>query len=606
MDFFAHQDQARSQTKMLLLFFALGLMATIVAIYAALSVTMVESGQMDFWQLDRFALVAVGVTTVVALGSLHKAWQLSSGGRAVAESLGGRLLDPATMQPNERKILNVVEEMAIASGVPTPQVYLMEESGINAFAAGYEPGDAVIGVTRGCVDLLTRDQLQGVMAHEFSHILNGDMRLNIRLMAILAGLLLLGNIGYMLLRGGMYSSGFRRRSRKESGGGIVVLAIVLMAAGYIGTFFGSLIRAAVSRQREFLADASAVQFTRNPDGIAGALKAIGAHAHGSTIEHPRAPEAGHMFFGQGVRSSFTTLFATHPPLGERIRRIDPSWEGSIATGPPSPPSSASPVSGFATSTTPNKAQIDGAHAFLSHLPESIRSSAREAYGARAVIYCLLTSDVQGVASAQMEQLKRKADPHVYEETLKLLPQLKSAGLQARLPLIDLSLPALRTLSLQQYQQFRSNCETLIQADQQVSLFEWMMLKVLTHNLDVAFQLANTPRMYCRQIEKVNEECALLLSTLAYLGHDEAAAQEAFRQASTLLSTDNLEILPLSRCRLEHMDEAIDRLSALTPPLKKSLLQACSQIITYGGEPHQEEKVLFRAITEALGCPAPQL
>ena len=249
--------------------------------------------------------------------------------------MGGRLLHPQTTDLNERKILNVVEEMAIAAGTPVPPVYLLEnEEGINAFAAGHAPNDAIIGVTRGCVQTLSRDELQGVIGHEFSHILNGDMRLNLRLMGVLFGILLIGLTGYILLRSTSgYGYRVRVNSRDDDRGRRNILPLIglaLYVIGYVGVFFANLIKAAVSRQREFLADASAVQFTRNPEGIAGALKKIGRLA-GSAMHEPRAAEASHMFFGNigGVGQLFG-LLATHPPLVERIRRLDPSFDGDFS------------------------------------------------------------------------------------------------------------------------------------------------------------------------------------------------------------------------------------------------------------------------------------
>jgi Zn-dependent protease with chaperone function len=268
---------------------------------------------------------------VVAL----KRAELRQGGQVIAKALGGTRLDHQIADPKQRMLLNVGEEMAIAAGVPVPPVYLMPEAGINAFAAGYAPADAVIGITEGCLQQLNRDQLQGVVAHEFSHILNGDMRMNIRLIALLQGILFIGHAGYYLLRSAGRSSTAisigSSRSKNNNGGGIFALALGLMVLGYLGSFFGNLIKAAVSRQREFLADASAVQFTRNPQGIAGALKAIGAvGSRGSRVKHPNADEMSHLFFGEAI-SRWTSLFATHPPLAERIKRIEPSWLGKFPT-----------------------------------------------------------------------------------------------------------------------------------------------------------------------------------------------------------------------------------------------------------------------------------
>src|SRR5208282_3509511 len=332
MDFFAQQDKTRRKTKLLVFYFALAVAALIVAVYFASLVIFTgaqshyhrhgEEPQFALWNPQLFLGVAAGVLTVILIGSGYKTIALAQGGSVVSEMMGGRPVNPNTTDPDERKLLNVVEEMAIASGVPVPQVYVMDtEDGINAFAAGHKPGDATITVTRGCMKLLSRDELQGVIGHEFSHILNGDMRLNLRLMGIIFGILCLAVIGRVHL----YT---RSRSSKDKNP-LPLLGLVLIIIGWVGVFFGRLIQAAVSRQREFLADASSVQFTRNPAGLAGALKKIGGLSYGSKLEAAHANEASHMFFGNGMGESFFHLMDTHPPLAERIRAIDPSFDGGF-------------------------------------------------------------------------------------------------------------------------------------------------------------------------------------------------------------------------------------------------------------------------------------
>src|SRR5262245_33763556 len=318
MDFFERQDRARRNTLQLIVYFGFGVVLMILAVYLAVLVAFTglsasesrhshgfgERSRPAFtlWNPSWFMGAATGTLSVVLLGALYRVSGLSRGGKAVAEMLNGRPISPVTTDPDERKVLNVVEEMALASGVPVPPVYLLaNESGINAFAAGHSPSDAVIGVTAGTVRLLKRDELQGVIAHEFSHILNGDMRLNLRLMGWVFGILCLAIIGRMLLQ--------VRGGKKNP---LPVLGIALLVIGWAGVFFGRLIQAAVSRQREFLADAAAVQFTRNPEGLAGALKKIGGLKMGSRIKAAEAEEASHMFFGNGVGKSFLHLWDTHP------------------------------------------------------------------------------------------------------------------------------------------------------------------------------------------------------------------------------------------------------------------------------------------------------
>jgi Zn-dependent protease with chaperone function len=334
VNFFEHQDRARSSTRTLVLLFVAAIATLIIIttflVVTVLSLTETQNGpssvNFDVVTSDVFLLVTVGVLSVVVLGTLFRFAQLRGGGRSVAQGLGGRLLNVQTRDADERKVLNVVEEIAIASGTPVPEVYLIEDPAINAFAAGFRPQDAVIGITRGSIQQLNRDELQGVIAHEFSHIFNGDMRLNIRLIGWLYGITVIGMIGYYMLRGSQYS--YSMRNRKNGKGSLMLLGLGFLVVGYGGTFFGNLIKAAVSRQREFLADASAVQFTRNPEGIGGALKKIGGYPGGTRLAAGNAAEISHMLFGEGLRSGFFGLFATHPSLDERIQRIDPSWIGS--------------------------------------------------------------------------------------------------------------------------------------------------------------------------------------------------------------------------------------------------------------------------------------
>lgn len=339
MNFFEHQDSARRKTSHLVMLFVLAVLLLIgltqllvMAVLVWINGVPGQEWQMalQYFSWSMLLKIAGGIGAIVLLGSLFKLTQLSSGGKVIAEALGGRLLNLNSGDADERKLLNVVQEMAIASGTPVPPVYLIEEPAINAFAAGYKPADAVIGVTRGCIQQLDRDELQGVIAHEFSHIFNGDMRLNVRLIGVLHGILVLGMIGFFILHS-VSRTGYRSRSSKNNSAlPFLALGAGLMAIGYVGTFFGNWIKAAVSRQREFLADSSAVQFTRNPQGISGALKKIGGLSEGSRIENPQAAEMSHLFFGQAVQPFFSRLMATHPSLSERISRIEPNWNGRFS------------------------------------------------------------------------------------------------------------------------------------------------------------------------------------------------------------------------------------------------------------------------------------
>ena len=333
MDFFTHQTQARRLSHRMVGLYIMAVIAIGVTLHAVISFFLSTfsasvEGQPPQSFLDQFlnpttALVVLGATFgLILLTSLFKMVALSKGGGAVAESMGGRLVSPQAQNLNERKLINVVEEMAVASGVPMPKVYILDqEAGMNAFAAGHSPNDAAVAVTRGLLERLNREELQAVIAHEFSHILNGDMRLNIRLIAILAGIFGLTVLGRILLRSMRYMG---RSNNKKSNALVLVipaLGLACLIIGYIGFFFGRLMQSYISRQREYLADASAVQFTRNPMGLAEALKRIGMQ--GSAVQNPKTMEISHMLFASDLRNAF----ATHPPLTDRIRRWDPGFTG---------------------------------------------------------------------------------------------------------------------------------------------------------------------------------------------------------------------------------------------------------------------------------------
>ncbi|MFQ5755053.1 MAG: M48 family metallopeptidase, partial [Acidiferrobacterales bacterium] len=586
--------------------------------------------QMD-WQT--FAAVGAGVSVVILVGSLYKIMALSAGGKAVAESLGGQLIPQDTEDLHRRKLLNVVEEMAIASGTPAPPVYLLaDEPGINAFAAGFSPRDAVIGVTQGTIGHLTREQLQGVIAHEFSHIFNGDMRLNIRLMGVLNGVLIIGMIGYYILYSTSYSR--HRRGSDKGAAGILALAIGLMVIGFAGTFFGGLIKASVSRQREYLADASAVQFTRNSHGIAGALKRIGGLEYGSKVDNPGAPEVSHAFFAQGISGFMRVLAATHPPLAKRILRIDPHWDGKFdysdkidrprgkdeaaktqtATHERLPNKVAAVAVGAAVADVmkaidqignPKPETINYARALISELPIAIKGAAREPYGARAVIYSLVLDKGQEVRAKQLKQLHDYADPDVYALTLALMPEMSGLNIKYRLPLIDITIPALKQLSFNQYKAFRLNLIALTEMDSKVDLLEWSLQKILFNHLDGQFfKLPHTQPRYSRPAQ-VKKEIELILSVMAYAGQqNQSDAEKAFDSAAQALELSELALRARSEIRLAGVDAALAKLAVLKPLAKPRLLKACVASIVHDQRVSPVEVELLRAFSDVLNCPMP--
>ena len=636
--FFDHQDRARRNTTRLVVLFGLAVLAIVASVELLLAATMgylgrdAETGAIDLsGATDPQLLVValVGTLLIVGGGSFYKTAQLRGGGRVVAEELGGRLLSPDSQDLAERRLLNVVEEMAIASGTPTPPVYLMEsEEGINAFAAGFTPEDAVIGVTRGTATRLSRDELQGVIAHEFSHIFNGDMRLNIRLMGLLHGILIIGMIGYFLLRVSFYSGGHRRSRDGSSGLPILALGAGLSVIGFAGTFFGNMIKAAVSRQREFLADASAVQFTRQRDGIAGALKKIGGFAAGSAVRNPNAPEASHMFFGRAT-SGLNAMFSTHPPLAERIRRIDPSWDGAFPDAVPpvpaeAPARAAGGAVGFAAGGgagptgaagiedavrsigRPSEAHIRYAAELIESLPPRLASAAREPYGARAVVYALLLDREPGMRQTQLSHLERAADRGVFDETLKIAPHVEQLHARLRLPLLELSLPALRALTAAQYRTFRSNMAALVEADQRIDLFEWTIHRILLRDLGAHFDGARSSRVRHQSLEAVRGSAELLLSVLAYVGHRVPdAAGRAFDRARETLGAA-IALLPREACGLAALDDALARLDEAAPAVKRRVLDAAAACVGADRRVTAAEAELLRAVSSSMSCPMPPM
>jgi Zn-dependent protease with chaperone function len=636
MNFFAQQDQARSNTRKLIFLFGAAVL-TLILITSALVVGLMFYAEQqevgltnDFLTSTIFLQVSLVVLAVVGLGTLYRLGQLRGGGKTVAEAMGGRLLNTITRDADERKILNVVEEMAIASGTPVPQVYLMEEESINAFAAGYRPRDAVIGITRGCIRELSRDELQGVVAHEFSHIFNGDMRLNIRLIGLLYGIMVIGLIGYHMLRSSRYRG--RSSSGKKGGGGIVMLGLGLMVVGYGGTFFGNMIKSAVSRQREYLADASAVQFTRSADGIAGALKKIGGYTAGTEIASKDASEISHMLFCNGIKTGFTSLFATHPPLSDRIGRIDPQWKGgeTYFRAKSKEMKSESGISNFANAggehssegLTEAKGATQGASALenignpgvdnfaqaaamISGFSASVMEDAHNSMSASLIIYSLMIalSDSE-TRNKQMLILQENLEDNEYRALEKVQEEVSGLVRAQYLTLVDLCMPSLKELSSVQYRDFMSQVSLLIMADKEISLFEWCLFKILRYTLD------DRPdrRLKSVALKSLHKDCEVLLSVLAHAGHsNEQEAEAAFMAAKEFLELNmGMQYQHNLGANTGRLEKALDKLNTLKPLEKPKLLKAMVTCINADGKVTGEESELLRAVGSLLDCPIPPL
>jgi Zn-dependent protease with chaperone function len=715
-NFFEHQDQARRNTRWLITFMALGVAAMGCSIYALLyfaqawAVTRGELAQPAPGVDSELLGLCLGGTLVLVLcASAYRILSLRGGGARVAEMLGGRLISGNPEGVLEQRFVNVVEEMAIASGVPVPQVFVLDdEAGINAFAAGFSVDDAAIAATRGCLEKLSRQELQGVVAHEFSHVLNGDMRLNVRLMGIVFGIVSLAVIGRLMMRIVGNSRITSSRGRKNGNGvaaAIFLFGLGIFLIGTLGELFGKLIKAAVSRQREFLADASAVQFTRNPEGIAGALKKIGGYSEGATVTSGAAEEASHLFFGDiHARSFLSGLFGTHPPLSDRISRIDPSWNGTmaeLADGVAEPEELAvagmagmsargagasalsalsqaagmaatpqlgvrtemfAPVAGgtlpgearFATGLSPigtsspsaplagielsaatpaqssarpqavehgaggvvsqvgvlTPAGLQNGQSMLAELPPKLRDAAHSPFSACAIVYALLLSDERGAQQKQRQALDALAGSQMHAETLRLLGHVHGLSRRDRLPLIELLAPALRELSVEQRASFTRSVQALIDADQQVSIFEYVLGETLRARLQGQARAWATMRVRHGVLGALRKELELLLSLLAHAGaQDDGAAQRAFAAGAARLSGLSgieVKLLPSSARLLSALGPALGELAALAPLAKQQLVDACAHVVLADRRLTDDEATLLQAVCGALGAPLPAL
>jgi Zn-dependent protease with chaperone function len=646
MDFFERQEKARRNTKLLVFYFALAVIVLVVMGYFA--GLMIFAGaqsrhhfysnqeiQFALWNPPVFLAALVGTLGVIIGGSAFKTAQLAEGGCAVATTLGGRPIASNTTDPDERKLLNVVEEMAIASGVPMPQVYVLdEEKGINAFAAGHAPSDAVIGVTRGCITLLKRDELQGVIGHEFSHILNGDMRLNLRLLGVIFGILCIATIGRILLR---------TRGSGRDRNALPLLGLVLLLLGSAGVLFGRLIQAAVSRQREFLADASSVQFTRNPTGLSGALQKIGRYSFGSRLESEHAADACHMFFGNGLNEPFFGLVATHPPIDERIRAIDPGWDGKfppipkelfepvqraavsdlkhsplpsvlntvlggaiIAAGSPPPPV-IKPHSVLPNLGNPTALHLRYAEELRNSFPESVKSAAHDPLSAVALVYSLLLSGDETTRATQLQELAQRTTSTIHEKTAALFPEVATIALRARLPLVNLALPALRQLRADEFEQFSQTLQWLIESDREIDLFEYVLQKIIRRHLAPRFGKARPPVIQYYSVKPLLPDCSVVLSALANVSSDDASeVEKAFETGAPYLRSPDgaLQLLPQAQCSLAQIDAALGRLAQAVPQIKKNLIEACVHTVGADGVIQEREAELLRAVADTLDCPIP--
>ncbi len=669
MDFFEQQEIARRSTRRLVVLFAIAVILIVIAVNAVATAIYLSFLMPAGFARTTAALPAgfFFLTTCVVLGLIsggtaYKISALSGGGAAVANLVDAREVDTTTRDLLDRRLLNVVEEMAIASGVAVPRVYVMDhETAINAFAAGHSVNDAVIVVTRGALTRLSRDELQGVIAHEFSHVLNGDMRLNLRLIGVLHGLLIVALAGRLLLDLTGRSRGGSSSGRSGNGVAVLLLAgVALWILGYIGVFFGRLIKAAVSRQREFLADASAVQFTRNPDGIGGALRKIGglteATGLGSRIDHPQAEALSHLFLGAARPSFVRGLFATHPPLEERVQRIYgrklaflPAPENAVAlamdAADPAPRSERlgspidfaatrhhrtasagaervanafSPVAGLvaaAASGSAGPAEVAAAVGTVAPpaqrdfaldesqraLVDTLRRAASDTVHAQLIAYALLIETDTALRAQQCKLIAEAYGTEALQIADRYRGLIEKLPPGARQPLLDVAMPALRKLPAPAQQRVLKLAHLLIVADGRVSVREFLLFTILKRRLGPDAGKA-VPVRY-RTVHELAQDAALVLSLVAAVRLPQRP-EHAFNAGALLLSESNVQLTPPDTIKLDEVSVALQRLNQLAPLAKPQLIKAATASAFVDSETNWRAASALRMICAALDAPLP--
>lgn len=650
MDFFNEQDRARRNLRRLIVLFSLAVLLLILLVNALLTAFLWLGqdynvyaggsglqGYLAKFNLKRFLSVGLAVVATVGLVSLVRWIQLSSGGSHIAESMGGRRVLPQSGDFYEKRCLNIVEELSLAANMPVPALYVLpDERGINAFAAGLTTADAVVAVTRGCLLQLSRDELQGVIGHEFSHILGGDMRLGIRLAALLKGITFIGDVGHFLLRAGFYGVG-RSRGRSERGAALPLVGLGLLVIGWLGALAASSIKAAISRQKEYLADAGAVQFTRSNQGIADALKVIGGFLPGSLVHAARAPEMGHIFFGE-VRHSLWDGFATHPPLERRIQRLDPSWSGEFISRPEvrdAPLTSGNvaagvgrealvtatiaatamaglaagaapePRTGSVASTEDRETERPSAHgpAGEADVPGTLQRAVREPMGAMAAALGLLVVRDPRQRESALVAIREHGARGEDAAVLDLLPELETLDPGQRFPLMALAMPALRSMSTPQYRQFKSTLLAVVRSDQRTDLFEWCLFQLLRHYLDPEYLQVKASRPRYAHLARVKAPLRIVLSVLAHQG--EGDSERAFARAARELDLPKLALLPLEDCSIAEFSRAVSTLADCYPLLKPRILKAMAVAAADDGEVCARERELVVAVAAVMDCPLPE-
>jgi Zn-dependent protease with chaperone function/uncharacterized tellurite resistance protein B-like protein len=675
-NFFQRQEEARASSLRLIPLFLFAIAGVVVAVYVVFTVIAFVTGgfihfwrgvfqdgltyDFPFWEADRAIVIALIVLVLFLYNSIRKTLQLREGGRAVAALLGAKRINPGAEDPQKRRLLNVVEEMSIASGVPVPDVYVLErEPSINAFVAGHSIDDMIVGATGGAMKYLSRDELQGIIAHEYSHIFNGDMALKMRLMGWVHGLFAVTAIADWVMdrRNASFDREFANTGEVKLYGGqmfmdifISIVGFILSFIGWHGAVFGRMIKAAVSRQREHLADAAAVQYTRYPEGLAGAFEKVQKWPDGAKVICPHAEEASHMFFADALQGDQFFLFlSTHPPIGERINRVrnmmgrapsqaeiakketeamrleeskqpapKPKTKDSItvqrppilqqlSTDLPLPPVVTPATEALAQVGMPMAEHLVFATKLLESLPEELKSAAHDTERAKALMFALLLSSDPGVRTMQLESVKQAENETAITQTTHLHELVAKLPAHARIPLVELALPALRGMSAEAYRAFDQLVRKLVMADQELDVFEFALQHILRRHLGAHFLGRSSPDIRYHTVKALAGDVSVLLSALASVGQL-AWRQEAFdKGVKSINSTQfTLRLLPADQCSLNTLEAALNNIREAGPSVKRTILQASVEVVAADNQIHPAEGELLRAVADALDCPMPPL
>ncbi len=630
MDFFAAEAAAHSRTQRLLVAYAIAV-ATVVFGITWVVVSVYTLFSTNFWSAEPYSsrivshpgvlsVTALAVLAVITVAALHRMAQLRGGGGSVATSLGGVRVTRETQDPKRQRLLNVVEELAIAAGVPVPEVYVLEqEPGINSFAAGFGPADAAISVTRGALEQLNRAQLQGVIGHEFSHILNGDMRLNTRLVGPLFGLLVIAIIARYSMRGFQ----FGRRAGPLIGG-----ALVIMALGYIGVLLGRLLQSAICRQREFLADASSVQFTRDTDGLRDALVRIGRAPAGSHIVAPEGEDLAHLF----VAPAGDRLFATHPPFAARLRALDPHFDVGILDEPPhgaaeidaapdpAPAPRATASAGLAAvaagGTRPPLSDhvgnpgLDAVHyaaALRTALPADLEVSLARGSTAACLWLAVALAADPAVRIRQLELVGTAFGAPVAAAVTALGTRVRSLPVVQYLPLLQRALPALKSLPDERRRALVQLTADLGKVVGHVYALEYLLGALATRYLKDQVEPVAKPGTLT--LDACAAELGVLFAVVARSGAtDTVGARRAYeRGLATLLPRERPDYEePAEGVWPAQLDHALARLRDLAPAGKDLLVDALGHTVLHDGLVGDEEAEMLRAVAALVRCPLPPL